>query len=412
MVQLETPSGEFEKPKHLFMTDYLKNNQAGFAEVPFNCVDSLVLSTLVYLNLDAYAYGNVSGAQSVPVIDILRFTDTQSMLSGGWLKDSEALPSFLVALGRSRRFADLHACFFCNESSELIEKQFAACTFTFGDIHGCPQAYLAYRGTDGTLTGWKEDFNLSYRNVVPSQRAATRYASGVLSAITDNRHIYLGGHSKGGNLAEFAALTLDADAYGRIAKVFNHDGPSFLEAPSARIDEPEFKAKLDKTVPESSVFGMILESRDDFRIVQSDAMGLLQHVPFTWFVEDCDFKVQNELNESAQLFDTTLDRWLRSCTPRQREVFIATAYELITASDARSWAEFQDSMLSNIATLVRDGHNLDDNTKEIMVSTVKNLGNVAGATLKESIGTLSHRIRKAIPFVDAKNEAAKDADAL
>lgn len=182
------------------------------------------------------------------------------------------------------------------------------------------------------------------------------------------------GHSKGGNLAEFAALTIDEGGHARIKRVFNHDGPSFLEAPSPRIDEPEFQAKLDKTVPESSVFGMILESRDDFRIVQSNAMGFFQHVPFTWIVDGCDFSTQRTLNNSAKMFDITLDRWLRSCSQHEREVFIDTMYDLITSSDAKSWADFQSSFMSNMATFMRDGRNLDDQTKEVMAHAIKNLG--------------------------------------
>ncbi len=129
-----------------------------------------MLSSLVYLNLDEYRYGNVHGAECVPVIDILRFTPLRSMLSGGWLEDAEELPNFLRALACSRRYADLSVSLFANETAEIIEKQFCACTFTVGGKDGAPLAYLAFRGTDGTIAGWKEDFNLSYMPVIPSQK--------------------------------------------------------------------------------------------------------------------------------------------------------------------------------------------------------------------------------------------------
>ena len=194
-----------------FMADFLRETQESFIEVPFCPVDSLVLSSLVYLNLDEYRYGSVHGAESVPVIDILRFTPLRSMLSGGWLEDAEELPDFLRALACSRRYADLSVSLFANETAEIIEKQFCACTFTVGAKDGAPLAYLAFRGTDGTIAGWKEDFNLSYMPVIPSQKTATAYVSGVLSALPGDMPIYVGGHSKGGNLAEFAALTIDEE---------------------------------------------------------------------------------------------------------------------------------------------------------------------------------------------------------
>ena len=392
-----------------FMVDFLRETQESFVEVPFCPVDSLVLSSLVYLNLDEYRYGNVHGAESVPVIDILRFTPLRSMLSGGWLEDAEELPDFLRELACSRRYADLSVSLFANETAEIIEKQFCACTFTVGEKDGAPLAYLAFRGTDGTIAGWKEDFNLSYMPVIPSQKTATAYVSGVLSALPGEMPIYVGGHSKGGNLAEFAALTIDEGGYARIKRVFNHDGPSFLEAPSPRIDEPKFQAKLDKTVPESSVFGMILESRDDFRIVQSNAMGFFQHVPFTWIVDGCDFSTQRTLNNSAKMFDITLDRWLRSCSQHEREVFIDTMYDLITSSDAKSWADFQSSFMSNMATFMRDGRNLDDQTKEVMAHAIKNLGDVAGHTLRERLGATIERMKEAVPFIDTERDDAQSA---
>ncbi len=402
----EAPLSSGSARRSAFMADFLIEHQEGFDETPFTPVDSLVLSSLVYLDLDEYAYGDVHGPQEVAIIDVLRFTPLERMLSGGWLKDAEELPGFLNALARSRRYADLSVSLFANESAAIIEKQFCACTFSVGAKDGAEIAYIAFRGTDGTLAGWKEDFNLSYLPVIPSQKTATAYVSGALSAIPKDIPIYLGGHSKGGNLAEYSALTIDEAGYNRIRRVFNHDGPSFLAAPSPRIKEAHFQKKLDKTVPESSVFGMILEKRDGFRIVQSDALGFFQHVPFTWIVDGCDFATQQELNKGAQMFDIALDRWLRSCSQQEREVFIDTMYELITSSDAKSWSDFQDGFMSNIATLVRDGRNLDDATKEIMGQAIKNLGEVAGATLRERFEGIMGRMREAVPFIDSDKKLA------
>lgn len=381
-----------------FMADYLRETQAGFDKLPFTPVDSLVLSSLSYIDFDAYAYGDVHDGSFIPVIDILRFTPLENMLSSGWMKKASELPDFLTALARSRRFADLRVGFFANETTAVIEKQFCACTFRVGDKDNAPIAYLAFRGTDGSLAGWKEDFNLSYMPTIPSQKTATAYMSGVLSALPTDMPVYAGGHSKGGNLAEFAALTIDEGGYQRIRRIFNHDGPSFLDAPSPRIDTAEFKAKLDKTVPESSVFGMILEDRDEFRIVKSDARGFFQHIPFTWVIEGNDFATQTGLNSSAKMIDTTLDRWLRSCSQEDREVFIDTIYELLTSDDIKSWADFQNGFVSNMAALMRDGRNLDDGTKEIIGQTIRNLGGVASATLHERLEIMVQRMRKPTRF--------------
>lgn len=375
------------------LIEYLIKRQESFDEIPFNPVDSLVFSALSYLDWDAYAYASVTERTRVPVIDILRFTPLDSLLASGWISDAKELPAFLEALARSRRFADISVSLFANEVAASIEKQFCACTFTVHEGCAQPIVYLAFRGTDGTLAGWKEDFNLSYRTVIPSQITATRYVSGVLSAFPAQQRVIVGGHSKGGNLAEYAAVTIDAAGYERITRVFNHDGPSFLKPPAPRIAQPDFLDKLHKTVPESSVFGMILEHRDDYLVVKSDATGPYQHKPFTWLVDETDFLYQEELNASAQFFDTTIDRWLRSCTPAQRERFIDTMYELIASSDAESWKEFQESLPTNIARLAREGRNLDAATKEILMLTLRKLANVASEAIRESARGMIDRMR-------------------
>lgn len=378
----------------LSITDYLRDHPEGFDVTPFGPVDSLILSSLAYLNLDAYAYAHVGGADPVPLIDIVRFTDIANLLSGGWVRESKEFPVFLEALMRSRRYADLSVRFFVNESAAVIEKQFCASTFTVASDSENPIIYLAFRGTDGSFAGWKEDFNLSYRPIIPSHRSATHYVSGVLSALPAHASVMLGGHSKGGNLAEYAAATIDDAGYERITRIFNHDGPSFLNAPSPRLADATFAHKLHKTVPESSIFGMMLEHRDDYRVVKSDAAGPFQHRPFTWMVDGTDFLYCDSLNASAQFFDETLDRWLRSCSTEQRELFIDTVYDLVISSDALTWQEFQDNLPKNLAGLVRDGRNLEPETKEIMLHTLRNLGNSANEALKERIADFIGRMRE------------------
>lgn len=380
------------------MIGYLKTHPQDFSELPFNSVDSLVLSTLSYLDLDSYPYADLRSGNAVAVVDIVRFTEFESLLNGGWISASKELPAFVEALLRCRRFADLSVRYFVQEDAAVIEKQFCACTFSFGGEN--PFYYLAFRGTDGTLAGWKEDFNLSYRKVIPSQRSAERYVSGVLSALPPDASIMLGGHSKGGNLAEFAAATVDETGYGRIEHIFNHDGPSFLHAPSPRFEEQHFKDKLDKTVPESSIFGMMLEHRDDYSVVQSEATGIFQHNPFSWLTLGDDFFYQDSLNPSAAFFDQTLDRWLKSCTPEQRETFIDTIYELIISSDATSWQEFNGAWLPNVAGVLRDGKNLDHETKEIILHTIRNFGSVASASVRERFGSFIERMRTAAGLGD------------
>lgn len=364
---------------------YIEREQRTFTESPVNAVDSLVLSSLCYFNFNKLVLKPELSTVSCPLdthtstpvllSDILALCDVGWLTEGSWLKDSEDTLRFIQAIRASRRYRNVSVAFFVDEISDAVDKQFSATTFFLQSTSGAI-AYIAFRGTDGTLTGWKEDFNLSYKPVIPSQRSALAYVSGVSSAT--QCPLILGGHSKGGNLAQYAALCTDESTYQRIVAVYDHDGPSFLEDPSPRRTTADYDCKLHKLVPESSAFGMILERRDDYRVVQSSASAIFQHHPFSWIVDGDDFVYQEDLNASAQFFDEALDTWLRSKTPAERERFIQTIYDLIMQTNTTSWAEFQTRLGANVATVMGAGSKLDSDTKQFLASTLRSLG----ATLK------------------------------
>ena len=158
--------------------------------------------------------------------------------------------------------------------------------------------------------------------------------------------------------------------------MFNHDGPSFLDDPSPRIDDDRFHALLHKTVPESSAFCMILERRADYRVVRSSAMSVFQHEPFTWLTEDDDFVYQEALNPSAVFFDEALDAWLRSKAPDERERFIDAIYDLLASTEASTWSEFQEKLFANTRRMLGARTKLDAETKRFIWQTLGSLGGI------------------------------------
>lgn len=373
--------------------EYLEHEQRTFGELAFSPVDSLVLSSLVYFNFDAAGVVERQSATPVRLHDVVALTPLDALVSSSWLADSPDTFAFVRAIMASRRYRDVEIVFFTNDFVSVIEKQFSAATFRIpnaaaalrrrADDCAHPGAchsgagedfgedgllYVAYRGTDGTLAGWKEDFNLTFKNVIPSQAAALQYLSGVAS--TCSCPIIAGGHSKGGNLAEYSALTCDEALFDRIVAVHDHDGPAFSDDPSPRIGDPAYRAKLFKTVPSSSIFGLMLESRRDYRIVQSDARVFLSHSPFTWLVEGADFLYDEKLTRGSYAFDRSLDEWMRSVDPGKRELFIDTMYELFASTEATTWSQFQDNLARNIATVFQRGRSLDAETRSFLLRTL------------------------------------------
>lgn len=369
---------------------YMQEEQRTFSELPFQAVDSLVCSAICYFDFDRSAVPVSAGGEKALLHDIVALSDWDALCAGSWLEDARETRAFMQALMASRRYRAMAVAFYANEFSNAVEKQFSAVTLFLGQ----GDAYLAYRGTDGSFAGWKEDFNLCFRHVIPSQRSAEAYLSGVASA-TGSQNLIIGGHSKGGNLAEYASLVCPDGVYGRIVAVYNHDGPSFLEDPSPRIEDPTFAEKLHKTVPESSAFGMILERRSGYRVVRSSALSVFQHNPFSWEVDNGAFACQESLNKSAVFFDAALDEWLRSKTADERERFIDTIYELFVSTEAGTWTEFQSKLLANTKKVVGKGGQLDPETRKFILSTIASLG---GILKRETLKRFRPSPRTWLPF--------------
>lgn len=350
------------------LVDFLEREQRTFSELALTPVDSLVLSSLVYFNFDAAGVVERQSSARVLLHDVVALTPHDALTSSSWLEDADLTERFVRAVMASRRYRSVLVTFFVNDLSSSIEKQFSAVTFVIPQgAPGQDLLYVAFRGTDGTLAGWKEDFNLTFKDVIPSQAAALRYLSGVASTCTCP--LMVGGHSKGGNLAEYSALACDDATFARLEAVFDHDGPAFFDDPAPRINEPAYERKLHKTVPVSSVFGLMLERRESYRIVQSDALPFLSHSPFTWQVKGGEFVYEDKLTRGSTAFDQSLDEWLHSVDAEQRELFIDTVYELFVSTEASTWSEFQENLPKNVATMVGQGARLDAETRSFLLRT-------------------------------------------
>ena len=335
--------------------DYLLEHQETFDELPFGDVDSLVLSTIAYFQLEQGAIGRLApGSDEFIALPIALTGIARDKLFGtSWLVSFRG-DELLSALLASRRFMDLSCGLFVNELDPVQEKQFAAITFLFPD----KSAYIAYRGTDNTLVGWKEDFNLSFLVSTPGQVAAKAYLERV-AHLGIAKRIYAGGHSKGGNLAEYAALTCSDETYEQIRCVYNHDGPSFVEDVNARMDDPDFRRRLHKTVPVESIFGMLMERREDYRIVEARSALFSQHAPTNWLVSNTSFVAGAALSARTKIIDEAIVTWGMSFTPEQRKTFLDTVFDIFESTGITNWADLQDDQMGYLRAMGQAAIQLD-----------------------------------------------------
>ncbi|MEG0504309.1 MAG: Mbeg1-like protein, partial [Raoultibacter sp.] len=249
--------------------------------------------------------------------------------------------------------------------------QFAAMTF----IQKRDFAYVGFRGTDSSLTGWKEDFNMAFSWPIPSQEQAEHYLNAVAMHLP--KALMVGGHSKGGNLAVFAAVKAQPRVQDRIVHVYNHDGPGFKPAAFTPDDFTTVRDRITKTVPVDSIVGMLMESRGDYHVVESTAKGIMQHDPFSWQVDGTDFVYAAAISDNAKFTDKVLSEWLGHFSDDELAVIVDAIFTAVEASGAEDATDIMSGGAKTVALLTEASKNTGEPERSILGNALLVLSEIA-----------------------------------
>lgn len=351
--------------------EYVQTEMRTFAEHPFHEVDSLVLSQFSYIHLGNLIAPPTEGSEKKPLT--LQQLYRAECFAHFFADQPDAAKNrrLLSACAASPRFRDIGIAYYEQDFDETREKQFCAMTFFLN----ADTSYLAFRGTDATLVGWKEDLNMAFLTPVPSQEAALSYVHTVSKLVRGR--LLLGGHSKGGNLAVYAAMMSPPRLQNRIAGIYSHDGPGFRDNVFSSAGYLRISDRIHKTLPQSSLVGMLLEHQEDYAIVESSEVGILQHNPYSWIVQNSSFVRLNTLTTGADYLNRTLSDWLTGLANEQREQFVDALYSVISATDLTSLTELRDNWQTELATLIENMKNMDEPTRRILHETLRSLMHMA-----------------------------------
>jgi hypothetical protein len=245
--------------------------------------------------------------------------------------------------------------------------QFSALTFVSSD---CP-AYVAYRGTDLTLVGWKEDFNMIFTEAIPAQLEAAAYLNAVSRFL--KKPFYVGGHSKGGNLAVYAASFCDPKIQNRILAIYNNDAPGFNKKTTSTKGYKAIEKKIQTYIPQDSVIGLLFEHQKNYTVVRSSENGFMQHNPFSWQVLKNGMVQAPQITKQSKFVNKTLMLWLDGMEYQTRQQFIDSLYDILITTDVKSIPEFTDKWLKNTIILLKSMTHLDKETKDMLHKTVTEL---------------------------------------
>lgn len=465
-----------DTPIHLI--DYLEQQLAPFEDVPFNPVDAAALSQLCMVRGEGAipllpiteddgkqrASSRARGlkrlaqllhigaaddakpvAATVPLRDLLRAENFPTMFTG---LNPEKIKRNLFALAASPRFRAVEVGLYLSEFDPAREMQFAAMTFFYRDAF----AFVGFRGTDESIVGWKEDFNMAYAMPVPAQDQASRYLAAAAPYLPER--IIVGGHSKGGNLAEYAALHAPADAQNRIVRVYNLDGPGFkkdvrenagtvtrystdgetcrgadgAESRSAlgtmgrsAVDDATSGAsrtahhgasdctadpastpileRFRKIVPAESIVGILLHAPTEPRVVRSSAHGLDQHSVFSWEVNSSltDFSYLDALPTSTAIMAKSLQDWLGRYDDEDRARIVDALFRAIEASGAENARDLLVDKNRAARFLREAARNADEADRDVLIEAGRDfLGAAAGSAATHAAGRIGEQIGRSI----------------
>ena len=348
-------------------------------DTPFNELDMLMLTEITYLPFDQIVSDQMSpdctcrlfeAAEKVP-------QDLSMLVTKNRLKLLEKVAS-------STRFKNIKLMGYVNDIDPDIQKQFAAMIFKIK-----PDSYvLTFRGTDDSIIGWKEDFHMTYMDQVPAQKTAVNYLRKAMDAMPGQ--FILTGHSKGGNLASYAASQIEPEYQERIQSIYSYDAPGLNHSVITSQGYQTISDKIKRYIPQGSIVGMMLETPKQAQIVKSTAIGgLAQHDTFSWQISDQTFVLLDNLNPDSLQVDKTLKNWVDSVSDEELKDFFDLFFGLILDAGISSINDLTKlENFNKILAVFENANALTDQEREMLSRLAKLLVDMRYQSWKDDMNLL------------------------
>lgn len=301
---------------------------------PFNEVDYYVFSKIGSPDLTGIVPGDASAIDLKSCNGRLFGDDPDSVVLG--ILASKSILKVQRILPDTPRYRDLMLSGFRSSFNETEVKQFSALTVLVPD----GTCFVSFRGTDDFLVSWKEDFRMSVRDAVPAQHEAAEYLRWA-SSVYDGP-IIVAGHSKGGNLAVYAAAMQDPTVRERITAVYSFDGPGFKPDFFTLEGYAAIRDRLHEIVPETSVIGTLLEKEVTLEIVRCVYSGVQSHDGYRWETSPEGFVRVGSLTDASMALNTSMDNIVREMSPEDADSLIEELFRILGETGAKTVSDLAD----------------------------------------------------------------------
>lgn len=309
-------------------------------------IDALLFNKLTYLPFESF----ISKDEKITIWEAYQRSKQFFLLN----KEEE---EFFSLFSQNNRYKNLYIQSIINKIDYEEEEQFMAMTIVLPD----ESIYVAYRGTTEELVAWKEDFNMSYM-IVPAQKDAVKY----LNQFEKVEKIYVGGHSKGGNLAMYAAINAKEEVKKTIIRVFDYDGPGFINLDS---NYESFKKKIISYLPGDSIVGRLFKKTHKIIVIKSDYHGLKQHDLSFWHIKNNSLVLSN-LSKESNFIKKAIDLFFETIDEKKWILFLNTTYRLLVKMKITSIKQLH---FSGIKNMIESNESMERGEKQLLTAIIKYL---------------------------------------
>lgn len=354
------------------MLDYLVwRGDIPLSVVPWGGVDGLICAQFSYLDFHGGQDTKGWTLEELNRIDALQ-EGTSNSFAGR--------KAVFQKMAESARFSETRMHHAIALTDPEIEMQFSAMCLDLPDGTTC----VAFRGTDNTIVGWREDFNMAYQTRVPAQEAAILYLT--RAAGLSDRPLRIVGHSKGGNLAVYASACVSKKIQKRIESIWSYDGPGMNREMSQTEGFGRIRERIHSYVPQTSIIGMLMDYYEPYTVVHSTASGISQHDPMTWQIYGPQFVTLPNVDQTAKVTRDTLHNWLQNSTPEQRADFVDVLFQLVDTTKATRMSDLTGEKFRNLLTMV-------GNRKEVNPEARRVFNRLMAQAVTLGFGNVIDRVR-------------------
>ena len=344
-----------------FLT-YLKwRGDLSIKDHPFNEIDALILSELVYIHFENIVPG-VGEEGCISIREANAKYEKSTAREMFYYKEKENL---FDVLAFCPRFADMMLCNYVSTLDEKEQEQFAAV-----HVNVTPNfTFVAFRGTDSTVVGWREDLNMSFMMPVPAQKSAVEYIEQTAKGLF--KKYSFGGHSKGGNLAVYSGVFCNPKIQKKIVQIYNFDGPGFNRK---MVNDEAYKRVEDRIhtfVPEQSIVGLLMEHEEDYKVVESTEFAILQHEGFSWVIDRDEFVLVDTVDKFSKNFSLTLKAWLAEMNPSERKEVVDAFFDVFVNAGINDFMEIADMDVKKAGLLVKEVAKVPQKQRDKVMKLIK-----------------------------------------